>query len=371
MGRWCGEMKVLFATNHTYLPQRVGGSESSTHDLCLTLRECGVEVGVLSGLLPWRPIEGKSHPRMSLRWGGSILQDDTQGYPVFRASKPALAVPELVRSQCPTIAVIQAGRPLTLVERFVELGVPTIVYLRDAFFDDLGGTPHDHPDVRYLATSRDLARRFTAAFGIVPVCVPPLVRPERYRVQSLRKNVTFVCPHPMKGVKIALQLAGRCPDIPFVFVESWQLHPVRRLLLRWLARSAGNITLRSRTLDMRSVYRDTKIILVPSLCVEAWGRVVSEAQASAIPALASNRGGLPESVGDGGILVDPDAGIEVWESALSRMWHDPAEYERLAERGRQHALRSEFQPSTIVSQLLRLCSEVVARCEGWRGVSGR
>jgi glycosyltransferase involved in cell wall biosynthesis len=364
-------MKVLFATNHAYLPQHVGGSESSTHDLCLTLRDCGVEVGVLSGLLPWRPIEAKYPAQMSLRRGGCILRDDTQGYPVFRARKPALAVPELVRDQRPTIAVIQAGRPLTLAGRFTALGVPTIVYLRDAFFDKLGGAVRDHPDVRYAATSRDLTRRFAEAFGIVPVRIPPLVRPERYRVESLRKNVTFVCPFPMKGVEIALQLARRRPAIPFVFVESWQLHPVRRLLLRWRARSAGNITLRSPTLDMRSVYRDTKIILVPSLCFEAWGRVVSEAQVSAIPALASNRGGLPESVGEGGILVDPDAGIEAWQSALSRMWDDPAEYERLAARGRQHALQSEFQLSTIMSQLLALFSEMVARCEGRRGVCGR
>lgn len=354
-------MKVLFATNHAYLPQWVGGSESSTHDLCLTLRECGVEVGVLSRLLPWQPIEAKCHPRLSLRHGGYMLRDDTQGYPVFRARTPVLAVAELVRDQRPTIAVLQAGRPLTLAERFTALGVPTIVYLRDALFDNLGGAVHDHPNVRYAATSHALTRRFAEAFGIVPVQIPPLVCPERYRVESLRKNVTFVCPHPLKGVEIALQLARRHPNIPFIFVESWQLRPSRRLLLRWRVRSGGNITLRSSTLDMRSVYRDTKIMLVPSLWFEAWGRVVSEAQVSAIPALASNRGGLPESVGEGGILVDPHAEIGAWESALSSMWNDPAEYERLATLARQHALRSGFQPSTIRSQLLTLLSETVAR----------
>ncbi|WP_337288878.1 glycosyltransferase [Candidatus Methylomirabilis sp.] len=364
-------MKVLFATNHAYLPQRVGGSESSTHDLCLTLRECGVEVGVLSRLLPRRSIEAKYRSQISRRWGDCILRDDSHGYPVFRAWEPTLAVPELVRNQHPTIAVIQAGRPLTLAEQFTTCGVPTIVYLRDAFFDNLGGAVRDHSDIRYAATSRDLARRFAEAFGIVPVRIPPLVRPERYRVESLRKNVTFVCPYPIKGVEIALQLAGRRPDIPFIFVESWRLRPIQRLRLRWRVRSNGNITLRSSTLDMRPVYRDTKIILVPSLCFEAWGRVVSEAQVSAIPALASSRGGLPESVGEGGILVDPDAGIDAWQGALSRMWDDSAEYQRLAALGQQHALRPEFQPSTIVSQLLTLLAETVARYEGRRDACGR
>jgi glycosyltransferase involved in cell wall biosynthesis len=111
------------------------------------------------------------------------------------------------------------------------------------------------------------------------------------------------------------------------------------------------------TLDMRAVYRETKTVLVPSLWIKAWGRLVTEAHASGIPALASHRGGLPESMGDGGVFVDPDAPAEVWHNALSRMWDDPAEYDRLAPRARRYALRPEIQVSRIVSQLLTLfCS---------------
>jgi glycosyltransferase involved in cell wall biosynthesis len=215
-------------------------------------------------------------------------------------------------------------------------------------------------DVRYLATSRDLARRFAAAFGIVPSCIPPHVRPERYRVEPARRNLTFVCPLPVKGVEIVLGLAARRRDIPFVFMESWRLHPVRRLMLNARARAAGNIALRGPTDDMRSVYRDAKIVLVPSRCPEGWGRVVSEAQVSGIPILASDLGGLAESVGTGGLLIDPAAGPEQWESALARLWDDPAEYARLAEHARQHALRPDFQPQAIASRLLAVLSDVVA-----------
>jgi hypothetical protein len=34
-------------------------------------------------------------------------------------------------------------------------------------------------------------------------------------------------------------------------------------------------------------------------------------------------------------------------------------------------MRSEFQLSTIISQLLTLLSETMARCDGQRGVCGR
>jgi glycosyltransferase involved in cell wall biosynthesis len=248
--------------------------------------------------------------------------------------------------------VLQAGRPLALLDHFTALGVPCAVYLRDASFDDLGGPVVERAGVRYLATSRDLARRFAEAFGIRPLSIPPLVRPERYRVEPSRKNVTFVCPFPAKGVDIAFGLAIRRPDIPFVFVESWQVHPVRRIILNARIRRTSNITHRRPTDDMRRVYRDARIVLVPSRWPEAWGRVVSEAQLSGIPVLASLTGGLPESVGPGGILVDPAAGLDHWERALAQMWDDQAEYERLAELAAQHARRPEFQPAAIIEQLL-------------------
>jgi glycosyltransferase involved in cell wall biosynthesis len=358
-------MTVLFATNHSYPPHSVGGSESSMHDLCLTLRELGVDVAVLSSLFGW-PIARWRGRWLSHRHGAELRRDESLGYPVFRAGKPSDAARELVQELRPSVTVIQAGRPLVLADHFTALDVPCVVYLRDASFHDLGGAVRDRPDVRYLATSRDLVRRFAQAFGIVPLDIPPVVRLERYLVDSTRENVTFVCPVPQKGVGIAMGLAARRPDIPFVFVESWRLHPVRRLLLNRRIRAAANITFRGSTNDMRSVYGSAKVVLVPSRWPEAWGRVVSEAQVSGIPVLASNAGGLPESVGEGGILVDGNAGLNEWENALARMWDDPAEYERVAERARQHARRPEFQPRALASRFLAVLSDLVGSNTGGR-----
>lgn len=353
-------MRVLFATDHTYPPQRVGGSESSTHDLCLALQDRAVEVAVLSRLSWWHPISAR-RPRQALAWvGRRRVRDEASGYPVFRAREPVLEVARLVRELRPSVAVIQAGRPLRLADRCAALGTPTVVYLRDAFFDDLGGTVRDRAGIRYVTTSGYLARRFAEAFGIVPEPIPPLIRPERYRVEPRGRNVTFVCPMPLKGLEIALDLARRRPDIPFVFLESWPLDSPRWRSLKRRIRGAGNIALRRWTEDMRSVYREAKIVLVPSLCEEGWSRVVSEAQLSGIPALASDRGGLPESVGDGGILIDPYRGIEAWAHALSRMWDDAVEYERLAGLALRHARRPELEPETIAAQLLAILSDTVS-----------
>ena len=73
---------------------------------------------------------------------------------------------------------------------------------------------------------------------------------------------------------------------------------------------------------------------------------------SGIPALASDRGGSPESVGPGGILVDPDADLDRWTEVLGRMWDDEAEYTSLAELAERHARRAEFEPRAIAAALL-------------------
>jgi glycosyltransferase involved in cell wall biosynthesis len=343
-------MKVLFATTHAYPPLRVGGSESSTHDLCLTLQELGVEVTVLSSSLRRRSTGALDFVRAFPRRTSSLARDEECGYPVYRAPSPAAAAQAVVGDVCPDVAVIQAGRSLALAERLVRLGVPTVVYLRDDVFTKLGGAVRERAEVRYVATSRDLARRFDEEFGIAAAVIPPLVRPDRYRVDSGRSNVTFVCPFPVKGVDIAVGVAQRRPDVPFVFVESWELNPVRRARLK--RRLPPNVRFRTPVADMREVYAETKIVLVPSRWPEAWGRVVSEAQVSGIPALASDRGGLPESVGPGGRLLDPDVGLDRWAEALGRMWDDEAEYARLATLAEQHARRPEFEPRAIAATLL-------------------
>lgn len=329
------------------------------HDICVALREQGIEATVFCGL-SLRQSGGARYMLQVLadpRRG--LARDVPYGYPVFRARDPVAAVSRLVRLARPSVAVLNPGGQLALAEQFIESGVPVIVYIRDALFHQLDGPVYQGPDIRYVTNSEYLARRFAEVYGITPTCIPPLVQPERYRVEPKKKNVTFICPIPQKGLEIASRLAACRRDIPFVFVESWSLRAVSRLRRYRHIRKHGNITLRNSTDDMRDVYRDAKIVLVPSLWDEGWGRVVSEAQLSGIPILASNRGGLPESVGPGGVLVDPSAGFTDWERALSRIWDDPAEYERLAALALQHARRPEFEPQSLITRLLALITELV------------
>lgn len=140
-------MKVLVATTHAYPPLRVGGSESSTHDLCLTLQELGVDVGVLSSSLRRRSTGVLDFVRAFPRRTSSFVCDEECGYPVYRAPSPAAAARNVVAEVRPDVAVVQAGRSLALAERLLRLGVPCLVYLRDDVFTKLGGAVRERGEL--------------------------------------------------------------------------------------------------------------------------------------------------------------------------------------------------------------------------------
>ena len=287
-----------------------------------------------------------------------LVCDEPFGYPVFRSTEPLHDVPVVVQSVRPRIVIVNSGEFMALADRFVECGVATVVYIRDLFFGSLGGRVRNHHLIRYVTTSRALATRFEETFGFRPVQIPPIVLPELYEVEPNRKNVTFVCPVPVKGLEIAFALAERRPDIPFSFVECWPLDLASQSQLKHRVETLENVVLRRSTQDMREIYSETKIMLVPSTWFEGWGRVVSEAQVSGIPALVSNIGGLPEAVGPGGLLVAPDASMDEWQRALSQMWDDLETYERLVALAYQHARRSEFHPDAVLQPLLDVIGEL-------------
>ena len=348
-------MRVLFVTSHTYLPERVGGSESSIHDLCLALRARGIEVAVLARTLA-RPRGARGRLR-SLLPRRSLRVDRRMGYRAFRGPEPEKSVAEVVRRFRPSVAVVHAGRPMEMARELLHAGLPTCVYLRDVQFNVFGGPLEARPGLCYLANSRFTAERFREACGLAATVISPLVLAERYRTRGPGDRVVFVNPDERKGWGVALQLARSRPDVAFEFVESWPLTPEVRARRQRELLGASHVSWREPVLDMRVVYRRARLLLVPSLASrgvweESWGRVVTEAHCSGIPVLASRSGGLPEAVGPGGVLVEPDAEPVAWEKALSRIWDDPREHEALSRAAREWAARPEIQPDSLLPRFL-------------------
>jgi glycosyltransferase involved in cell wall biosynthesis len=83
------------------------------------------------------------------------------------------------------------------------------------------------------------------------------------------------------------------------------------------------------------LFRGARLFVLPSF-EEGFGLPVLEAMASGVPVITSNRGALPEVVGDAGLMIDPDDTAAL-SAALERIVTDPALRETLAQRGADRA----------------------------------
>lgn len=356
-------MRIVLGSAHPYIPQIAGGAQTSTHELALELQARGHDVSVLSGLTKsgWTGLRGRSLLKLTR---ARTVCDQSLGYSVRRAWDPSASIDELIVGDRPDVVLLQSGKPVPIARELLERSIPVVLYLRNVEFDDLGGDPRTLGQVTTIANSAFTADRFNKEFGFCSAIIHPLLRAERYRVDAQRKNVTFINPHPSKGVDIALDVAECCPDIPFVFVEAWTLDESSRQDLKQRLARLPNVTLRPRTRDMREIYRDARIILAPSQWEEAFGRVASEAHVSGIPVIASDCGGLPESVGPGGMLIDRRAPLEDWVKAVRLMWDDDAFYTSVSEAAMHYSRRPAMMRESQIDQLIEILEVEVARHAG-------
>ena len=195
-----------------------------------------------------------------------------------------------------------------------------------------------------LANSRYMQAVVRRFYGIEAPVVYPTIDLSRYRTERPAADAVLFCkPQYVKGLPVLLELARRLPDTRFLVAGR-----VRSRVRRRLGRLA-NVECIGWVADMREAYRRTRVLLGPSIWPEPFGRVFVEAAASGIPCVASDRGGIPEAVGDGGILVQDVLDTGAWADALRRL-EDPATYAALSAKAAEHAGR--FAAEATLAQFL-------------------
>ena len=353
-------MRVLFAGGNGYYPQFHGGVQSSTHHLVEQLRAGGHEASVLASLFGQGMFGLKARAKMKLLRQRAAV-DTYPGYPVVRAWFPWEAAGFAVSRMRPDVAVVQCHKSVPLGRALEAEGVPLVVYLRNVEFHELGGDLRELKSARYIANSRFTAAKYREEFGFDSVVIPPTIDADAYRTQSTREYVTFINPYAEKGFELALGIAERCSDIPFLFLESWKLDDEHRRQVMAAIAHLRNVTFVNRTSDMRSVYGRTKILLAPSKWEEAWGRVASEAHCSGIPVVGSRRGGLPEAIGTGGIVLDYEAPLDEWAGAVDRLWKDDAHYAALSRAAQEYSRRDEMRPESQFAVFFEVLRDAASR----------
>jgi hypothetical protein len=166
---------------------------------------------------------------------------------------------------------------------------------------------------------------------------------------------TIINPSAIKGVCIFEEMAKARPLTGFAAVATWATTAAdRERLLR-----LPNVRLLPPADDIGAVLVRTRVLIVPSLWGEAFGRVVVEAMLRGIPVLASNCGGLVEAklgvdyllpirpieryleqVDEKGlpIPVVPPQDIAPWLEALDRLCSSREHYLEVSAASREAAL---------------------------------
>lgn len=144
--------------------------------------------------------------------------------------------------------------------------------------------------------------------------------------------ITLVATIKLKGVDTFYEIARRMPKRRFLGVQgaySLNIAPEPEL---------SNVEIRANGPDIASVYRQTRILLVPSQ-YESWSRCAIEAATSGIPVIASPTPGLRESLGEAGIFVERDD-IAGWCRRIDNLDEDRA-YRTASEAVRARAAELE------------------------------
>lgn len=130
-----------------------------------------------------------------------------------------------------------------------------------------------------------------------------------------------------KGWQTFFELAKRNPEVPFL--------AVRGAYGEQAYEDLPNVTYLDHQPDMRQVYRQTRVLLVPSK-YESFGRVAVEAAASGIPSILTATEGTREAMGDAASYCEY-GDLDEWNFALGNVLAG-----NYADASRAALARSEF-----------------------------
>ncbi|MFM7271121.1 MAG: glycosyltransferase [Actinomycetes bacterium] len=369
-------MRILFVSGVS-----VGGSWMSTNELADALAARGHEVGVLGEavdrtgrwMLEHRLTNG------AVRFAGSPVAGPLRaaaariGRRPHRATRGSITTWSSVLVQNSLPAVLAEFRPEVVVassigrmawrstrDQLAALGVPSVLYMREETAIGHLAISDAPPDLLVANSARNEVA--AAELGFTAHFVPSVIDLSRARVESTREVVLFINPVEVSGRDVAVGIARACPDLRFAFSESWPLSAEERAWLDTACAGLANIERRARVDDLRVLYGDAKVLLVPYR-TNGRPRVILEAGINGIPVLATDLPALTEAVGPGGVAVPVDAGPGEWAQHLRDLL-EPARYDALVAAAREHATRDEVDPDVIVGRFEELVRPLVAGARG-------
>jgi glycosyltransferase involved in cell wall biosynthesis len=182
---------------------------------------------------------------------------------------------------------------------------------------------------------------------VIPLGIDPLLRPAKSSEEILSVRKEFRLPTDRKlilrvgqnviykniegALRIFRSLLDKMPDV--FFVQAGGRLNANQLYL------AKKLKVTSRIIDLgflsreqlRRLYRAADLLIHPSI-YDGLGLPPLEAMASGIPVIVSNRSSLPETVGNAGLVADPDF-PDLFSIKIQEIFRDDKKCEELISKG--------------------------------------
>lgn len=159
--------------------------------------------------------------------------------------------------------------------------------------------------------------------------------------------ITLINCNENKGGKIFSKIVDEIADDYFIAVKGGydeQFLPAHL-----------NCRIEDNTPDIASIYKQTRILLVPSE-YESWGMVASEAMACGIPVICTRTPGLVENCGEAAIYIKDREDVSEWLKAIKKL-DNPKTYEKYSKLARARAMHND--PSKELDALENFLYEAV------------
>jgi glycosyltransferase involved in cell wall biosynthesis len=170
-----------------------------------------------------------------------------------------------------------------------------------------------------------------------------------------------VLPHKRPDVAVSAAFLLRAHlgvDVQVVIAGTQRNHWYGTRLAEFVERMGlGNVWVTGHLPDdeLAAILRNTDVLMVPSLH-EGFCVPIVEANHLGIPVVAREAGAIPETLGEGGVLLPADAGPELFAEATARVLGDESLRAYLQQRSA--ANRDRFGPHTLAPLVSEL-TEVV------------
>ena len=355
-------MKILFASNAGLWPLCDGGAEVAIHELLTILSkkykcECHAigsiknnHIKIILQIVKILNYSNKSYNLFTKFYLPSFFKNFflffpisiirrrlfygisfSEKYSIFYVNENRLLteIESQINRIKPDIIFTQTIKSEEICKLANKFQIPAIVFLVDCtnFTINIIYSLKNYKNINFVYNSEFLKNKLNHLIegGRNTIVLHPIIIKKNYLVKKENNNfVTYINPIKEKGVYIFREIVSSMPQVDFLLVQGWPIVNFNQIKNNF--QQFKNVSFMEKQTDMKKIYSRTKILLVPSTCEEAFGRIVVEAGLNGIPTIASKVGNLKQTIGKGGILIKEYYKIKIWTKSIKFLLENEKKY---------------------------------------------